>query len=391
MKKKILIPMLSLCLAVSSSSCTSNVLDKEPIIDLLDDIDNTNSREKDEIDKVLENENIVDNLENTMPTSTPSVIVEEIKESEIEKTSVTISAVGDCTLGRDDRSSYTYSLPYVFENQNNDPSYFFAGVYEILNNDDLTIANLEGTFTDATVRANKRFTFKGPSNYTDILLSGSVEAVNLANNHTYDYLNQGYEDTIEALDETTLKYFGNGIYSIIEVNGKTIGLCGIKGWDKTSACKEIDNAMAYFYECNTDLEIFSFHWGEERVYKQNSTQEAIARYAVDAGADLVLGHHPHVLQGIEEYNGKYIVYSLGNFVFGGNRNPDDKDTMIFQITFKYENNELVDTVINIIPTSLSSVSNINDYQPKILEGEEKEKVLKKILDSSTNLDYMEEN
>lgn len=305
-----------------------------------------------------------------------------------QETTLTISAVGDCTLGWDDRSSYTNSLPYELNAQNNDYSYFFRGVYDILSNDDLTIANLETTFTDCTTRADKKFTFKGPSDYTNILTSGSVEAVNLANNHTMDYLQEGYQDTLDALETTSLSYFGNGIYSVIELKGIKIGLCGIQGWNEKTACQNIDDAMSYFNEQGTDLEIFSFHWGQERVYNQNSTQENVARYAIDCGADLVLGHHPHVLQGIEEYNGKYIVYSLGNFVFGGNKNPSDKDTMIFQITFCYKDDTIIDTTVNIIPVSLSSVTNRNDYQPTVLEGEEKEKILKKVLDASTNFNYI---
>ena len=100
----------------------------------------------------------------------------------------------------------------------------------------------------------------------------------------------------------------------------------------------------------------------------------------------MVGHHPHVLQGIEEYNGKNIVYSLGNFCFGGNRNPLDKDTMIFQQTFTFANGELVqDNVKNIIPCSLSSVKEYNDYQPTILEGSESERVLQKIQELSSGL------
>ena len=79
--------------------------------------------------------------------------------------------------------------------------------------------------------------------------------------------------------------------------------------------------------------IVNFHWGIEKQYTPDENQKALAHLAIDEGADLVIGHHPHVLEGIEKYNGKYICYSLGNFCFGANRNPKDKDTMIFQQTF----------------------------------------------------------
>lgn len=258
------------------------------------------------------------------------------------------------------RNRYPFWLSQCFTNvldeHNRDFSYFFQGVYDVVANDDLTIANLETTLTDASedYRVDKKFNFKGDADYTNILHDGSVEAVNLANNHIYDYGEKGYNDTILNLENAKIPYFGYENYSIVDVEGIEIGLAGIPGWDEATAKENTSKAIQYFHENNTDLIIISYHWGIEREYKQNATQENIARYAIDNGTDLVLGHHPHVLQGIERYNDKYIVYSLGNFVFGGNKNPSDKDTMIFQETFYYENDKLIDTSIEIIPCSLSS-------------------------------------
>lgn len=122
-----------------------------------------------------------------------------------------------------------------------------------------------------------------------------------------------------------------------------------------------------------------FHWGSERETVPDSNQIALAHAAVNYGADLVVGHHPHVLQGIEEYRGKYIVYSLANFCFGGNSAPSDMDTMIFQQTFTIRNGEvLADENINIIPCSISSASGYNNYQPTPAEGSEAERILQKI-------------
>lgn len=314
-----------------------------------------------------------------------------VEEPEINKVDITISAIGDCTLGTDTNFDYEDSFTNVLDNNNRNFSYFFDGVYEILANDDLTIANLETTFTDAdkNYRVDKKFNFKGAADYTNILTEGSVEAVNLANNHTHDYGEKGYNDTITNLENAGIPYFGYENYKIMEIEGKKIGLAGLTGWNEETAKQETDKAINYFHENQTDLIIMTYHWGIEREYNQNAGQVTIARYAIDQGADLVLGHHPHVLQGIEYYNGKYIVYSLGNFVFGGNRNPSDKDTMIFQETFHYENGILISTSINIIPCSLSSRKDLNDYQPTLLEGEEQEQVLKKVLKASTNLDYQD--
>lgn len=308
-----------------------------------------------------------------------------------EEKSITISAVGDCTLGTDIHFGYPRSFPYVLEENEQDYGYFFEEVKEILENDDLTIANLETTLTEAgeEYRVTKQFNFKGGKDYTNILERGSIEAVNLANNHMFDYGEKGYQDTKQNLDLANIPYFGYNDYAILESNGIKIGLAGLTGWDETTAKVNTEKAISYFKENQVNLIIMTYHWGIEREYKQNKTQENIAHYAIDHGADLVLGHHPHVLQGIENYQGKYIVYSLGNFVFGGNKNPNDKDTMIFQATFQYKNKLLKNTSITIIPCSLSSQSDLNNYQPCILEGEEYKRVLKKIMNSSTNLEYHE--
>ena len=136
--------------------------------------------------------------------------------------------------------------------------------------------------------------------------------------------------------------------------------------------------------------IYAMHWGTDYESAQNYAQINTAHYLVDQGADLVLGSHPHVLQGIEKYKGKYILYSMGNFCFGGNTDPEDKDSMIFQQTFTFVNHELQpDDNISIIPVSVSGVSYCNNYQPVVLEGAEKERVLQKILRNSSGFEYRE--
>ena len=388
--KKILAFLLSLSFLVIKPFAKSNEKtqdDNDNEVRVVADILDINDNSKQETTPYELNEENKVNLKDYADSTVNIIPLDEDLDSEKD---LTISFVGDCTLGRDLTGSYTYSLPYYLEINNYDYSYFFKNVYEILSQDDLTIANLEGPLTDAQVRANKTFAFKGEQDYTNILTQGSVEAVNLANNHTLDYLDEGYNDTLEALSEAQINYFGNGIYEIIEQNGLKIGLAGIKGFDENTAKQEIVRAKSYFVENNVDIIIYNFHWGIEKDYKQNSVQERIARYAVDEGkANLVIGHHPHVLQGIEKYNGVYIVYSLGNFVFGGNKNPSDKYTMIFQITYHFINHTLDSSKINIIPTLISSVSSTNNYQPTIADEQTKELILTRINKNSTNFEYKE--
>ena len=308
-------------------------------------------------------------------TSNTEALELPLPEAEV---SITISAAGDCTLGTDERFNYARSLNAYYEK--NGASYFFKNVKHIFEADDLTIANMEGTFTDSTTRANKTFAFKGPAEFVNILTSGSVEAVTLANNHSKDYGAQSLTDTRNTLDAAGVVHFGYDQTAIVNVKGVKIGLIGIYELaDHLGRATQLKNNIAKVKAEGAQLIIVNFHWGIERDYVPNSNQTTLARLAIDEGADLVCGHHPHVLQGIETYKGKNIVYSLGNFCFGGNSNPSDKDTMIFQQTFTITKNGVKeDNVTNIIPCSLSSEKNRNNYQPTPTTGEEATRILNKI-------------
>ncbi len=296
---------------------------------------------------------------------------------------VTISAAGDFTLGTDENFDYSTSLPARYE-EVQDPGYFLQNVKDIFASDDLTIVNLEGPLTTSEERADKQFSFKGDPSYTEILTSGSVEACNLANNHSKDYGIQGYEDTIANVEAAGIKTFGYERTAIWETNGVKVGLAGVYELAEGMDCQDdMTAAIQSLKDAGADLVIVSFHWGVEKENYPDETQKALAHAAIDQGADLVLGHHPHVLQGIEKYQGKYIVYSLGNFCFGGNKNPSDKDTMIFQQTFTLENGEVVeDDAVHIIPCRISSEDDYNNYQPTPAEGEEAQRILGRIQEYS---------
>ncbi len=309
-----------------------------------------------------------------------------IKERERQrKRDITISFAGDCTIGYDENSSYTNSFPSVLEKQMNNYGYFFSKVKPIFENDDLTLVNLETTFTTKVKKANKKFRFKGHPSYVNILKEGSIEMVNISNNHIYDYLHEGFLETINTLKKANILYSGEGYIEYCTVNDITIASIGYRGWStsiKPHLSKDIKDAKE-----KADIIIVSFHWGNEHTYYPNQTQISLGRFAVDEGADVVVGHHPHVVQGIEKYKEKYIVYSLGNFSFGGNKNPTDKDTFIFQNQFTLIDKKIVKSKRNIIPCSLSSVKHINNYQPNILNDNEKERVLKRIYKYSHSLKY----
>ncbi|KKB39096.1 CapA family protein [Bacillus thermotolerans] len=308
------------------------------------------------------------------------------KAAEPVETQITISAAGDFTLGTDE--TFQYADSFVDEAEKNGLSYFVEELDGVFKEDDFTTVNLETTLTDATEKAVKKFRFKGDPSYAQILELGGIEAVNLANNHIYDYLQEGYDDTIDTLKQADIGYFGYDNKYIAEVKGIKIGSLGYEGWDDTEAIRsQVSADIQELKEQGAEIVLVHYHWGVERSYVPEESQRTLAQYTIDSGADLILGHHPHVVQGIEEYNGKFIVYSLGNFMFGGNRNPSDKDTFVFQQTFHLTDGKLTDKKeINVVPFSISSVSHRNNYQPDKLEGAEAERVKNKIIDASNQIE-----
>lgn len=301
-----------------------------------------------------------------------------------EPVAITVSAAGDCTLGTDEFFDWSDSLPAKYE-EVGDPAYFFQNVQPIFSQDDLTIVNFEGTLTDSDEREDKQFAFKADPAYAKILTAGSVEAANMANNHSRDYGEQSYTDTIKALEDEGITTFGYDKTAVLEIKGVKVGLLGTYVLREGLGIKDSMIAnLESLKEQGAQIIIASFHWGSEKAYEPDSTQIELAHAAIDNGADLVLGHHPHVLEGIEEYQGKNIVYSLGNLCFGGNAYPSDMNTMIFQQTFTIKDGALQqDNVKNIIPCRISSEDGYNNYQPTPAEGEQGDDILKKIEEYSS--------
>ena len=299
--------------------------------------------------------------------------------------SLTLSVVGDCTLGTDETFDYDTSLNAYYENYGAD--YFLQNVRSIFSADDLTIANFEGTLTDSDEREDKTFAFKANDSYASILSGSSVEAVNTANNHSHDYGDQGFDDTLAALDDAGIVHFGYDETAVMDIKGIKVGMVGIyELYDHLDREQQLKDNIAKVQADGAQLIVVIFHWGNETETVPDSNQTTLGRMAIDLGADLVCGHHPHVLQGIETYKGKNIVYSLGNFCFGGNSSPSDMDTMIYQQTFTIDADGVKnDNVTNIIPCSISSAAydGYNNYQPTPAEGDEATRILEKINERSS--------
>ncbi len=297
------------------------------------------------------------------------ITVEEIK-------TITISAAGDCTLGTDQAIYSSIDFNHIYERKG--ASYFLKNVKSVFGKDDLTLVNLEGTLTDRGSRQDKTFAFRGKPEYINILKKGSVEAVSFANNHCYDYGQVSYDDTVDLLNKNKIAYSSFGRIAVKKIKGIRVGMISVTWTGDTAGT--LRNAIAKMKKKKHDLLIVSFHCGIERDTVPDATQVMLSRIAIDeGGADLVIGHHPHVLQGIEKYHGSYIAYSLGNFCFGGNTNPADKDTMILQQKFTFVNGKKKsDNNLKIIPCCLSSTKEYNNYQPTISKGKEKSRIIRKI-------------
>ena len=309
----------------------------------------------------------------------------EMEETPVsDKISVTISAVGDVTLGNYPEQDYHLSLPYLYE-QLQDDSYFFENVYDVFSNDDMTIANLEGGFTTSEdKRDGQIFSIKGKPEYVKALTAGSIEAVSFANNHRLDYKKQGSDDTVALLQEENITYAYDTNVGIYETKGIRIGIVSVNEVSEGSVVeKYLLDGIGRLKEEEVDLILACCHWGIEREYYPEEYQQKLGKKCIDWGADLVIGHHPHVLQGIEEYKGKYIIYSLGNFCFGANKNPIDKDSMIFQQTFTFvDGKRQEDADVRIMPCSISSIQERNDFKPTPAIGAEAQRIIDKVNECS---------
>lgn len=305
----------------------------------------------------------------------------EIATDKSKITTITISAAGDCTFGSDEASPSSVNFYSVYNKVHKDQAYFFKKVRPVFAKDDLSIVNFEGTLTTRTTREDKTFAFKGHPSYVNILKKGSIEAVSFANNHCRDFGSGSYTDTISAFKKAGIKYASYKTVSTYKTKGKVIGMVAVNGLEsESSVTRLIKDGIQKLKKKKADIIIVSIHAGMEHTSELDSTQKNLSRYAVRCGADLVLGHHPHDLQGIERYKGVYIVYSLANFCFGGNTNPVDKDTMIFQQSFIFRGKKLLKSrsKAKAIPCSVSSVSGINNYQPALATGKNKRRILRKI-------------
>ena len=268
-----------------------------------------------------------------------------------------------------------------------EPEYFLQHVRPIFEADDFTVVNLENVLTDRNLTPKEKATdpaywFRAPAATTDILTSSGVEAVSLANNHTGDYGTAGYKDTVKAVSAAGLEYGGNDRTFYLEKNGYRVAVICHGLWSEGQAGTIIQRLRTA--EKNSDFQVVFCHGGAEGVHAPEAWRVRASRRLIDNGADLVLGNHPHVLQPREVYKGKEIVYSLGNFCFGGSRSPENR-TIIYQLILQVENGKLVGASSELIPCYVHTGGRVNNYCPALIEDEEQARRVLDFMDGRAKL------
>ncbi len=286
------------------------------------------------------------------------------------KRTYVFSFAGDCTIGS--LLEWQGSIPEDFQSVVGENwAYPFSGVKDIFGADDVTVVNLEGTFTTSEDAVEKPYRLKADPAYVKVLTEGSIEAVSTANNHSRDFKEQGFADTCAALDGAGILHTDAGSPLIFSLDkGPKIGIVSYNTVDnpegeavwRSVVKADIDRCMAS--EC--DLIIGFMHWGTvEYLTEPESWEVAFAHDMVSWGCDLIVGGHAHILQRMEYYNEVPIFYSMGNFCFGGNTDPDDKDSVIVQASYEWNegSREMTRSDLEVIPCQVSTRTDLNDYCP----------------------------
>ena len=344
-----------------------------------------------EAEEELDIEELIETIE---PEETPGLYEAD------GSTLITITCTGDFTIGGDNYHKKSKFFYKRLKEHKDDINFILANTRDIFLNDDLTLINFEGTLTETKYVPDKKkenqFLFNIAPRYVTVLPDNGVEAVSLENNHVMDHGDEAYEETKETLRNAGIVYSNSEEIGVYEVNGIQIAMLSylcIDRYDKPvgqySNLYEKVEADIASVEKLYPIVIVSFHWGNELDYSPTERQIKMGRLAVDSGADLVIGHHSHRINPIEEYKGVYICYSLGNFCFSGNEKPKDMNSFIFQTRFKItKTGDVSNQGFRIIPIRITSIRDKNDCIPTPVEDERlKTDIINVMKDNGKKLDY----
>lgn len=348
-----LLLILCMCLTLSVTALSENDLE-EVSITIFDldgnEVDETGGAEVTEIEPE--------------PTVDPAEPVYESDGSIL----LTMSFTGDVTIGSNVQSGSTSIFEKELKKQNGDINFPFRNVRDIFLADDLTMVNFEGTLTTEGRNPSKLdndFLFRADPSYVEMLPQGGVDTVSLENNHVLDMGESGLAETKQTLLDAGISYASEDEPAVFYVKGVKIGSLAYQtfGGRHDELIEKVPNDIQALRDEGCQIVIVSYHWGSEMDYSPNDNQVRLGRATIDAGADLVIGHHSHRINPIECYNGKYICYSLGNFSFAGNNKPSDMATYIFQIRMRVRDGEATSECFKIIPCRISSRTDYNDFAP----------------------------
>lgn len=315
---------------------------------------------------------------------------------------ITITCTGDTTLGSSKRVQTKYAEhSYQAYIEKYGYAYPFEGIRHLTENDDITLVNLEGVLYEPKELAASHLVFNGPQDYAKILTEGSVEIVNLANNHTDDYGRPGYQSTVEALEAEGIKYsgeteFGRDVYWFDFENDVRIGFVGLipAYYSKNEA--KVKQDIQKLKDAGCDVIIASIHCGKEENPTHSQMTDTYRKKATALGAHIVVGTHPHVPQGIHVEKGITTLYSLGNFSFGGNTGVNEvlysPESIIAQIDLHFEDGVYIGHQVTLWPimttgaeegSGMDGKGYANDYRPILVEGEAAQAIMKKVQKDTT--------
>ncbi len=311
----------------------------------------------------------------------PSALCEEEAPPPL-LTTLTMTVGGDSVLGT--RKTYTTSKDtfetYIAENGYTWP---YRNLLDLFTQDDLTYVNLEGVFQDdETGYYSKEFSFRGPTEFAKILTACSIEHVNIANNHFGDYRKSGEESTIAALESQGIAYSGFRNVYVFEKDGIKIGFAGCRETvykeDQSVVRKDINQLK----KLGCSVIIYSYHFGKEYAPTHNKLQENMAKYAIKNGANIIIGTHPHCIQGIDVIDGALVLYSLGNLVFGGTLDMKTFDAILGHLELKFENGVYQGVNLRILPVLTSGSAPKNDFSPILAKGEDYRRIMQLVQDDT---------
>lgn len=296
---------------------------------------------------------------------------------------IVLTLGGDCVLGTREKWK---GNPDTFDAVIAEKGYTwcFEKIAEPFQSDDTSLVNLEGTLQEGSEghQRGKQYTFRGEPGYTEILKAASIEQVNIANNHYIDFGRPGRESTRAALEAAGIAYSGYTYRYIFEKDGYKIGFAGCRETTWLERKTPMYNDLKALKKAGCDVIVYSCHWGKEYSPTHNRTQERMADYAIRHGADIVVGTHPHCVQGVERRGGGVVLYSLGNLVFGGTHEMTTFDALVVRATLSFGENGYEGVTLRLLPVLTSGDRPKNDFRPVWAEGEDFERILQLIQDDS---------